>query len=445
MLIEFIAKNFRSIKDQVILSFESNSSKQRSENTFSVSYGNKEDKLSLIKSIAIYGSNASGKSNIIKAFSALRYLIRKSYKNEVGENIICYEPFTLDPTTKNAPAYFELSFIMPIIDGANSSQVKYKYIVEFNRTKITDERLYVYNTTRETLLFSRDNTEQQFHTIDFKRGLNVEGAKREILENQLFLSKFNTDTHSVLTPICSYIKNIDIEIADGLPRTKIINDQIAKDIMLDTTNILKDKLIRLTEVADISIKDILIKERDESEFRFPESFPDNLKKHIIKDNKFAINFIHPSFSNGVEISATAISIEEQSLGTQVLFGLGARILKALDSGGILFYDEFNSSLHPFLSKFLVSLFNSNISNPKNAQLVITTHEPSIIERGQLRSDQIWFVEKNKYGFSELFSAQDFEGVREDIPFDKWYESGRFGATPDIGDITHIFGNPTNAE
>ncbi|MFI3262093.1 MAG: ATP-binding protein [Rikenellaceae bacterium] len=438
MIVEFIARNFRSIKNDIVLSFESNSSKQKIENIFSAKYGTKGNEHNLIKSLAIYGANASGKSNIINAFFALQYLIKSSHRNEIGNTIPCYEPFALSVENQNMPTYFEVSFIMPLLTKSGEQSTKFKYIVQYNKTKIEREELYIYNTVKDTLLFTRKSEAQQFHTVEFKRSLNVEGAKKEVLENQLFLSKFNTDVHSVLTPICAYFRDIDIELADGSSRTKIINDRIAREIMSDSTNSLKKKLIHLTEVADMSIKGISVKERDESEFNFLGIFPDKLKKKIIDDNKLNIEFEHPLYKGEQEVDTERISIERQSLGTQVIFGLGARMLQALEKGGVLFYDEINSSLHPLLSKFLVSLFNNNISNPKNAQLVVTSHEPSIIERGHLRSDQIWFVEKNVYGASELFSAQDFEGVREDIPFDKWYESGKFGAIPNIGSVTQMF-------
>jgi AAA15 family ATPase/GTPase len=114
------------------------------------------------------------------------------------------------------------------------------------------------------------------------------------------------------------------------------------------------------------------------------------------------------------------------------------ILKALEKGETIIFDELDTSLHPRLSRFLVKLFLNPLSNPNNAQLIFTAHETNLLDKDMLRSDQIWFAEKNERGETLIYSAQDFEGVREDIPFDKWYLAGKFGAIPDIQDIQFIF-------
>ncbi len=436
MIIEFVTQNFRSIKDPAILSFESNSSRQKQENIFVAKYGDKGYTHNLTKTIAIYGANASGKSSVISAFHALWMLITSSHQNSIGRKISPYEPFSLDAESATEATRFEITFI---VDGS-----KYKLEVEYTEKRIMLEKLYLYKSTQPTLLYQRLDSSQQIHKVEFKRELSVEGVKREVLENQLFLSKFNLEAHTVLTPICAYFKSIDVELSSLGSRTKALNEKIASEILLDKSGSLKKKLIRLTDAADMSIKDIVIKKRDDTDFVFPEDFPEELKSSIIKKNNTTVNFIHTLYVNGREVGSTQIALEDQSLGTQLLFGLGARILKKLDSGGILFYDEFDTSLHPRLSRLLVSLFNSRLSNPKNAQLIITTHEPSILEKNLLRSDQIWFVEKSEFGVSELFSAQDFDGVREDVPFDKWYQADKFGATPTIGDAEYIFQDDVNS-
>ena len=112
----------------------------------------------------------------------------------------------------------------------------------------------------------------------------------------------------------------------------------------------------------------------------------------------------------------------------------------METGGIMFIDELDNSLHPKLTKFLVKLFSNPISNPKNAQLVCATHEVTLLDKDMFRMDQVWFTEKNKFGASELYSIKDFDGVREGIPFDKWYYNGKFGGEPKIKEIEFIFGD-----
>lgn len=432
MIIEFTVKNFRSIKEEAILSFEANSSKSKEQNYFVIQTESEEFKLT--KSIAIYGANASGKSNVITAFHALLFLIKRSHKNDVGNPLPCYEPFLFDPNTRSANCEFSISFIL--------GSKKHKLDVKYDKGIIYSETLSYFKSKKATVLYERkapENIEEIKHEVDFKRELTSEGVKRDVMSNQLFLSKFNTDFHSMLTPICVYFKNMETAISSEPMRIKHLNDKIAEEIVTDSSFILlKERLKRLIDIADIHVVDINVEENEETSFKFPDNFPSKLKAQIIGDNKWSIEFIHKIFDKDIESGTHALPIDEESLGTQILFGLGARVLQTLEKGGILIYDELDNSLHPRLSRLLVKLFNNTKSNPNNAQLIISTHEVSIIDKDMLRSDQIWFVEKNLQGASTLFSAQDFDGIREDMPFDKWYQAGRFGGLPTMGDIDHIF-------
>ncbi|NEP43038.1 MAG: ATP-binding protein, partial [Okeania sp. SIO2H7] len=133
-------------------------------------------------------------------------------------------------------------------------------------------------------------------------------------------------------------------------------------------------------------------------------------------------------------------LEQESVGTQILYALGGLILLVLEIGYVIIVDELDNSLHPKLCKFLIKLFHNPVSNPKNAQIIFATHETTLLDRELFRKDQIWFTEKDKYGATELFSAQDFEGVKDDVPFDEWYLQGKFGGEPNIKEIEFIFGD-----
>ena len=435
MIIEFNVRNFRSLKDTAMLSFEANTSKQKSENLHKAQYASNRESHTLIRSVAILGYNASGKSNVLKAFAALQFLVLSSReKNGIGDSFACYEPFLLDKQYASAPVELELLFIV------NSK--KYRFVVKYSRDQIEEERLSFFKTKSESTLYTRQANNSDIHNVKFGRELRAEGVKKEVLKNQLFLSKFNKEAHTVLTEICGFFKNIDIEMSVNGLFTRVTNESIAKEILnSNNTSNLKEKLERLIKTADIPINEIFIGERDDSEFNFPSDFPVEFKNQIISEHKMKIGFSHNTYDNDVKVEDTIIPLEEQSMGTQVLFGLGARVLKALERGSILVYDEFDNSMHPYLSRLLVALFNNDSTNANNAQLIINTHETSIIERDMLRSDQIWLAEKNQYGATELFSLQDFEGIREDIPFDKWYKSGKFGAIPSFGNIDYIFSTP----
>ncbi len=118
--------------------------------------------------------------------------------------------------------------------------------------------------------------------------------------------------------------------------------------------------------------------------------------------------------------------------------MGGVILKALEYGTTLFIDELETGLHPFISKLLISLFQSKRINKKNAQLVFTTHDTNLLDRNLFRKDQFWFAEKNSQGETDLYSLQDFSDVREDTPFDKWYMAGKFGGVPNIKSLESLF-------
>ena len=115
----------------------------------------------------------------------------------------------------------------------------------------------------------------------------------------------------------------------------------------------------------------------------------------------------------------------------MILAVGALILLQLERGGLVVFDELDNSLHPKISRFFIQLFHSLNVNKGNAQIVFSTHEPLLMDKDMFRSDQIWFTQKTQFGETELYSAQDFDGVREDIPFDKWYMAGKFGALPNI--------------
>jgi AAA15 family ATPase/GTPase len=116
--------------------------------------------------------------------------------------------------------------------------------------------------------------------------------------------------------------------------------------------------------------------------------------------------------------------------------LGGKILRTLEKGGLMIVDELDTSLHPFITKMIVMIFQSETTNPKNAQLIFTTHDVSLLDRDLIRRDQVWIAEKNEKGSTELYSLQDFD-VREDTPFEKWYLAGKFGGLPKIKSIESL--------
>jgi AAA15 family ATPase/GTPase len=178
---------------------------------------------------------------------------------------------------------------------------------------------------------------------------------------------------------------------------------------------IQKKLLKLLQNADIAIENIRL----------------NDNKNEEKDNNLHLLSQHNMYSNGQIVGSAELLFEDESTGTQELFNIGIMAITSLETGTPFFVDELNNNLHPKLSKMLIQLFHDPESNPKNAQLIFTTHETTLLSKENFRKDQIWFTQKNIEGATELYSAQDFDGVRDDIPFDKWYMAGKFGAIPRV--------------
>ena len=157
--------------------------------------------------------------------------------------------------------------------------------------------------------------------------------------------------------------------------------------------------------------------------------PSQIRNQIYEENRWEFRMLH----KGSKLLPFPSALE--STGTNAILGVGPTVLKVLKNGGILAFDEMNFAIHPKLFSLIVSLFHSPVTNPKHAQLLMTTHDMFVCE--ELRADQVWFAAKNEFGISELYSAQDFEDASIAMPFEAWYRAGRFGALPKFGNINYI--------
>ena len=239
------------------------------------------------------------------------------------------------------------------------------------------------------------------------------------------MSQFGGKPHEQITNVFRFFSHSKVSTSrnsyDTL--TKTIGSEILNNKELNL------KLSRLIKMADTKIESVFSEINEVKDIRFRQR--DNIKilsKHSVYNK------------DGKAIGEKDLLLLDESAGTNVLFGLGGLILTCLDKGEIIFFDELDNSLHPKLTKFLIRLFQNPVTNKSNAQLVFASHEVTLLDKEIFRRDQIWFTEKNKYGATELYSAKDVEGVREDTAFDKWYLSGKFGGEPRIKEVEFIFGN-----
>lgn len=415
MILSLTIENFRSISSPLKLDLTA-AKRLKEEDLPNNSFIQNEEEV--LKSLLIYGRNASGKSNVLLALKALTYLIEKSDRFKLDQKINPYEPFLFDESFKSKPVKFEIEFITV------KTKTKFSYRVEFNETTIIDEALYFYPKGVKAKLFERN-----IHGISY--GESYRGTKKNIendlLQNQLFLSKSASSKVEYLNEVYLFFKRyVFVSTIHDTEYDKSIIRGFSE--LLKDDNKLKSNLLELLKAADTSIQDFTIIE-NEKEIKFSDKFPSELKEKILEDHKYEVKTNHPVFKDGKIVGQEKLDLENESFGTKKLFAVGALILDTLDDGGIILIDELDKGLHPLLSQMLIKLFNSNKNNPKNAQLVFATHDSTLLDLDLLRRDQITFIDKNYEQNSIAYKLSDIKGVRKDIPVDKWYLSGRFKAIP----------------
>jgi hypothetical protein len=435
MISTFQITNFRSIRDTFEFTLEAEAGQSKQENLFEVDVAGGQ-KLRLLKSAVVYGPNASGKTNFIRALFNLTEFIKKSKDIRAESPIPYYEPFVFDVASEQAPCQFSIEFLMP----GEGVQVRYKYQIEFNRQEILAEELDYYPKGQKHNLFKRivDREAPAFlHTG--RLGKNLGYREYSLFKNQLFLSQFGGDIpHEVLTGVYLYFNTIEVWNALDVNTISSLREEISNELLAPENHHLLNRINKLLRIADTRINSISIEENSSAKSSLAGTRSKTSWRITQGENKISAS--HTLYDKGVEVGVKELPLRQESAGTNVLFALGGIILKRLEKGGVLFFDELDNSLHPKLSKFLVRLFNNPISNPRNAQLVVATHEVTLLDKEVFRKDQIWFCEKDKFGSTEIFSAKDFEGVRDDTPFDKWYMNGKFGGQPKIKELEFIFNN-----
>lgn len=427
MILNISFKNFRSFKDETVFSMIAESSKSKEENVLFETIG-KNDAIRILNTAIIVGANASGKSTLIRGmFEIINFITNNN--SDVGSSIRAYDNFAFNEETKNAPVEFSIDFVI--------NSVKYCYSIVFDKTNIQRETLEYYPLNKRNTLFQRHfstDTDTIKHTGFI--GTISKGKKVDLFHNQLFLQKFGNEIpHEIISDVYLYFKNIQIINAVNTGMLSSAENKI-KALCNENADF-QSRLNELINLSDIGINKINVSKVDDDEFNFPEDFSKKLKEQILIDNQYRIISIHNYFvGDKLSHQNEPFPFNEESHGTKTLFALGGTLLQAIENGTPIFVDEIETSLHPNLTKLLISLFKDKKVNNKNSQLIFTSHDTNILDKNSLRKDQIWLAEKNNKGETDLFSLQDFSDVREDTPFDKWYLAGKFGALPSIRSLNN---------
>lgn len=424
MIIQFVTENYRSIKQEQTLSLAKSTGNEMPDNFFETSAPKMP---ALVKSAVIYGANASGKSNTIKALGSMLNIVQSSANKDIRQ-IISAESFLFDVATNNEPTLYDISVIMslPNDDGIlQEMRVDYGFVCD---TKMVyEEWLSIYPKGIERNWFHREyNQEKQEYEWKISDHIKGEKAswKNQTRLDQLFLSVAVHRNSEQLRPIYEFFSN---EIC--IIQTDRISNELSKTICKNSE---KDKFIVLSllKSAGIEIDDIIFERPDIIHEGLPDDLPDFVKQEILRNLEKQIIAQNETFFVYLDNTGTPqkINLRNESDGTQKLFEFAGLILSVLQNGDVLVIDELNKSLHPDLVRFLVKLFNSPL-NQKNAQLIFTTHETSVLRKDLLRRDQIWFCEKDNDRSTRLYPLTNFRPHinREDI--EEYYLHGRYGAKP----------------
>ncbi len=430
MILEFSFENFLSFKDKNTFSMLGVRSFKEHEPDNVILF----DKYKILKSSALYGNNASGKSNFYKGLALMKRLVQNSFRDALIEernNQLPVDKFLLNYRTDTEPTHFEIIFIY--------KDLKYRYGFELDNEKIFNEWLYRTAIKKEVMLFERNINEYKINRASFKEGVNLESKTRD---NVLFLSLVAQFNGEISNCVIEWFKNINF--ISGLQDVKYSIYTIEK--LRSDSNFRKwvSLIIKTLEISNLTVEESDIEDDDfeklsakmkDKKFSKLIDAINEIKKESKK--KIQISSWHNKFDeNNFLIESIPFNFEgQESEGTKKFVYLLGPWYDTLKNGKILIVDEFDSRLHPQLSKRLVELFNRY--NPNKSQLIYTSHDASMLDKDQLRRDQIWFVEKNQFGSSELYSLADFkaEKVRNTSSFYKNYLNGKYGAisTFDIDD------------
>lgn len=410
MLIEFSVKNFMSFKNKVTLSMEKGNGLENEENVVF------DGDINVLKSAAIYGANASGKSNLLKAFTCAILMVRTSSLISVGQKWAFLRPFLFDEESKNKPSEFEFVF--------KTNGVKYKYYFSADENKVYDEVLDAYYTQKPTNIFRRTNTNNYEFYVDKKK---LEALSMNNTENKLFLATATTWNYDKT-------KDAYLWFVNGIDTYDSFNNITDKDLIAysnDSEN-LKEFALKLLNKADILIKDVTV--------HYEEKEIDNLLLTPLEksNDKYKVKNINIELEHEVMVGNDKhnykLNFVDESSGTKVLFAFAPFLKRAFENTKVIIVDELERSLHPALVEFIVKLFNNKEINKANSQLIFTTHATNLLNLELLRRDQIWFTEKNpENGVTDLYPLDSFS-VRKDENIQKGYINGRYGAIPFIKDV-----------
>lgn len=420
MFVRFEVKNYRSFNSQQKFSLVKTKKTKDNELLNNVFYPENNKDFALLKSGVIYGANASGKSNFLKALLAMKKVITASSQHG---NKLPLTPFKLNSESILQPSEFEITFIGKDIQGED---IRYQYGFSANAVQVFDEWLFAFPNGHAQKWFERiwnsSNENYEWKFSSFLKG------KKQIWQeatrpNALFLSTSVQLNSEQLKPVFDWFSDT-LQFGESNDFYPVYTAELC-------TKEQKTEVMKFLRAADLNIQDISVETKEFSASELPDDMPEVLRDIISKElngaKRFDLKTIHLD-NDGRQI---LFEFEEESDGTQKIFSLVGPILDVLNKGNVLCVDELNTNLHPKLVEFLIGLFHNPKTNAKNAQLIFTTHETSILNQEIFRRDQVWFCERNEFQESMLYPLSDFSPKKGKENLELGYLSGRYGALPFI--------------
>lgn len=394
----------------------------------------------LLRAAAIYGANASGKTNVTKALAYMQGAVLASQRQWSPEGPIPRYPFLLDPAEKSWPSSFEVDIL--------ANDTRFTYGFSLNDTEVETEWLDAYPITKgplkKQMWFRR---ERKIFRFGKKLGGDNRAIERLTRPNSLFLSAAAQNNHQALLPVYKWFA----EKLACVPKERAAFRNQTIELCQDPD--LKPLVIKMIQSADLGVINLDVREvdwftlppgMDEDQKAMTEEFYASVRKFMGRlaekdegivrswEKRKVVSLIHRSSSE----AGVPLAEEDESDGTLAFLGLLGPILSATASGGIVCVDEIDVSLHPLLVLAMVRLFNDPERNPLKAQIIFTTHDTNVLDKSSLRRDQVWFTEKDEQGGTHLYPLTDFR-PRKNENLERGYLQGRYGAIPFVGS-TYLF-------
>lgn len=399
MVLQFKVKNFLSIREEQTLDFTASADKTYEDYAVVKIKGVRISKLGVV-----YGPNASGKSNILKALAWFIFYLAASRSKKPGTGT-GLTPFMMDEDSRNQNSSFELIFYI--------GDVRYEYSVVLNNQKIYKEELYFYPNNRRALFYERTwNEDKSNSSISFGPLLKLSATQKLFIEsncisNATVLTTYknaNVEKNVELDKVFNYFES---EFMPLLSKNDNLG-QLANDVVrLDADS--KKFICEMLEKADFNISDIYIKE----------------EKGEVSEEAMELFFTHKTpFYTG------SLSNMVESEGTNRMYGLSALLFTLIRNNQTLLCDELENSLHYDLFTHIIKTF---LVNSDRAQLIFSTHSLMLLDEDFIRRDMVYFASKNESGATEIYRAKDF-GLHKEVSILNAYRAGKLGAKPQLGSI-----------